>query len=292
MLIAGEILVHVILPIVPFALLLFIGLEAALRMTIEPLKRYSDAVSGLEPGARLQPLDLRLTPTEVSGIVRTLNDTIHKLNTASARERTFIAQAAHSLRTPLAALKARLELDGGNAPVEMLKAEVDALIRFANQLLMSANAEKLVVDPDALADLSDVAINVVARLTPSALVSGIELGVEGAHESVLVTGHPDALAQALSCLVENALQNTPSGGTVLVGVHSEPPGLTVTDTGQGFVSAAAAPGDSQFGSDVRAGLGLRIARQIAEAHKATLNIEDGTRSGALVSLRFPVPQQA
>ncbi|MFN7179799.1 sensor histidine kinase [Hyphomonas sp.] len=294
MLIVGEILVHVVLPIAPFALLLFIGLEAALRMTIEPLKRYSDAVSGVEPGNRLQPLDLNLTPAEVSGIVRKLNDTIDKLNSATEREKTFIAQAAHSLRTPLAALKARLELDGGNAPAEVLKAEVDALIRFANQLLMSANAEKLVVNPDALADLSDVAISVVARLTPSALVSGIDLGVEGADASVPVTGNPDALAQALSCLVENALQSTPRGGTVLVRVSSAPPRLTVTDTGTGFVSAASAARtlpDSQFGQEVRAGLGLRIARQIANAHKANLHLGDGTSAGAAVSLSFPEPQQ-
>ena len=289
-LIAEEVLVHVILPIAPFALLLFIGLEAAMRMTISPLKRYSDSVSDIEPGEALTPLDLNLTPREVSGIVRTLNETIEKLNSATEREKTFIAQAAHSLRTPLAALKARLELDGDDAPAEVLEAEVDALIRFANQLLMSANAEKLIVGPDAVADLADVAVSVVARLAPSAILSGIELGVEGAERSVLIAGNPDALAQALSCLVENALQCTPQGGTVFVRVSADPTRLTVIDTGPGLLDAgkaATATTGNQFGKEVRAGLGLRIARQIADAHRADLRLENGAGSGAAVSLNFP-----
>lgn len=289
-LIVEEVLVHVILPIAPFALLLFFGLEAAMRMTISPLKRYSDSVSGIEPGKNLTPLDLNLTPREVSGIVRTLNETIEKLNSATEREKTFIAQAAHSLRTPLAALKARLELDGDDAPAEVLEAEVDALIRFANQLLMSANAEKLIVGSDAVADLADVAVSVVARLAPSAIVSGIDLGVEGAERSVLVAGNPDALSQALSCLIENALQSTPPGGTVLVRVSADPPRFTVTDTGPGLSSvsnAAQSPPPIPFGKEVRAGLGLRIARQIAEAHQADLLLENGAENGAVVSLNFP-----
>lgn len=289
-LIAEEVLVHVILPILPFALLLFIGLEAAMLMSISPLKRYSDSVSSIEPGRALTPLDLNLTPREVSGIVRTLNETIEKLNSATEREKTFIAQAAHSLRTPLAALKARLELDGDDAPAEVLEAEVDALIRFANQLLMSANAEKLIVGPDAVADLADVAVSVVARLAPSAILSGIDLGVDGAERSVLVAGNPDALAQALSCLVENALQSTPAGGTVHVCVSADPPRLMVIDTGPGLLAvgnAATATTGNQFGKEVRAGLGLRIARQIADAHRANLRLENSAGSGAAVSLNFP-----
>lgn len=294
LLIAGEFLVHVVLPIAPFALLLIFGLEAALRMTIEPIRRYSRSVSEIEPGKALEPLDMTRVPVEFSGIVERLNNTILKLNTATEREKEFIAEAAHSLRTPLAALKARLELDGNQAPADMLKAEVEALVRLTNQLLMSANADKLTVDPEAVADLSEVARSVVARVAPRAVVAGIDLGVEGAETCVAVPGNADALAQALHCLLENALQVTPRGGSIAVSVGREPPRLTVSDTGPGFHAGSRAftPARPAVNNDeVRAGLGLRIARQIATAHNAELSIGQAEGGGARVSVDFRASQQ-
>jgi signal transduction histidine kinase len=95
--------------------------------------------------------------------------------------------------------------------------------------------------------------------------------------------------QALICLVENALQFTPPGRDVTIGVTASPPALTVRDSGMGFAAGDGAARSAAGGGDVHAGLGLRIARQVAVAHKAELDIARAPEGGAAVSLRFPDP---
>lgn len=287
LLIAEEILVHIIMPVVPFTLLLLFGLDATLRQTIAPMRRLSEASAGIQPGQAFEPIQMADVPQEISGIAAKLNETLASLNAALERERRFISEAAHSLRTPLAALKARLELDGAQTPAEQLKADLDSLVRLANRLLISADEERFSVDGASRPDLVEIARAIVIQLTPVALSASIDLGMESEREAVTVAGNSDAIRQALVCLVENALQFTPPGREVTIGVTASPPSLTVRDSGAGFADSDGAARSAACGGDVHAGLGLRIAQQVAEAHKGRLEIGRAPEGGAAVSLRFP-----
>lgn len=289
MLIAEEIFIHIIVPVVPFTLLLLFGLDATLRQTLAPMRRLSEASAGIRPGQAFEPIDLADVPQEISGIAGKLNETLASLNAALERERQFISEAAHSLCTPLAALKARLELDGAQAPTEQLKADLDGLVRLANRLLISADEARFSVDGASRSDLVEIARNIVIQLTPVALAASVDLGMESESEVVTIPGNSDAISQALVCLVENALQFTPPGRDVTIGVTASPPALTVRDSGGGFAAGDGAMRSTAGSGDVHAGLGLRIARQVAEAHRAELEIARAPEGGAAVSLRFPEP---
>jgi two-component system sensor histidine kinase TctE len=83
------------------------------------------------------------------------------------------------------------------------------------------------------------------------------------------------------------MENAPPGKDVTIGVTASPPSLTVRDSGAGFAAEDAAARRTVGAGDVHVGLGLRIARQVAEAHKAELNIAKAPSGGAAVSLTFP-----
>lgn len=287
LLIAEEILVHIIVPVVPFTLLLLFGLDATLRQTIAPMRRLSEVSAEIQPGQAFEPIDLSDVPQEISGIAGKLNETLVSLNAALERERRFISEAAHSLRTPLAAMKARLELDGAQTPAEQLKNDLDGLVRLANRLLISADETRFSVNGASGSDLVEIARSIVIQLTPVALAASVDLGMESESEAVKIRGNSDAISQALICLVENAIQFTPPGRDVTIGVTASPPALTVRDSGMGFAASEGVVRNTAGGGDVHAGLGLRIARQVAEAHKAKLDIARAPEGGAQVSLRFP-----
>lgn len=290
LLIAEEILVHIILPVVPFTLLLLFGLDAALRQTIAPMRRLSDASAAIRPGQKFEPINMADVPIEISAIAGKLNDSLTSLNAALEREHRFISEAAHSLRTPLAGMNARLELDGEQTQAAQLKTDLEFLIRLTNRLLASANAERLSVNGAPLVDLAGIARGVVIQLTPVALAASVDLGLESGSEAVTVTGDADAISQALICLVENAVQFTPPGKQVTVRVSALPPALTVEDSGTGFAATGETlPRSAAGGGSVHVGLGLRIARQVATAHGGELEIGAAPTGGASVSIRLASP---
>lgn len=288
LLIAEEIFVHIILPVFPFTLLLLLGLDATLRQTLAPMRRLSDASAAIRPGQKFEPIDMADVPIEVSGIAGKLNESLTSLNAALDRERLFIAEAAHSLRTPIAAMKARLELDGEKTQPAHLKTDLEGLVRLTNRLLASADAARFSVNGASLVDLGELARSVVIQLTPVALAVSVDLGLESGSEVVTVTGDADALSQALVCLVENAVRFTPAGKQVTVKVSAAPPALTVEDSGAGFAAAGdnTLPRSAAGGGGVHAGLGLRIAQQVATAHGGELEIGAAPGGGASVSIRF------
>jgi len=286
-LIAEEILIHIIVPVLPFTLLLMLGLDATLRQTIAPMRRLSEASIEINPGGAFEPIDMADVPQEIRGIAGKLNETLASLNAALERERRFIAEAAHSLRTPLAALKARLELDATQAPAEQLKADLDGLVRLTNRLLIAADETRFTAGSASPCDLTEIARTIVIQLTPVARTASVDLGMESECEVVSIRGNRDAISQALICLVENALQFTPPGGQVTIRVTASPPALTVQDSGAGFAGSNDAARRGAVGGDVHAGLGLRIAGQVAQAHGAQLQIAPAHEAGATVSLRFP-----
>jgi two-component system OmpR family sensor kinase len=249
------------------------------------------------------------TGDEMERLALTLNGMLARLEAAFTQTRRFAADAAHELRTPLAALRGGIEvaLRAERTPEEYRRVlassleEVERLIRLAEDLLLLSRSS---AGPDvtrAPVDLEPLLLDVFdvgARLGQGA---GVSVRTD-AMASATVRGDATALRRALLNLIENAIKYTPPGGKVELGLTTGD-GLaviTVSDTGIGLDPADA---DRIFESFVRldaarardtggAGLGLAIARSIAVAHGGTLTVESRPGAGSRFVLRLPLAPAA
>jgi two-component system sensor histidine kinase TctE len=240
-------------------------------------------------------------PAEVRPLVAELNDLLARLRTALDAQSRFIADAAHQLRTPLAALQAQVEAarreTGGrerDAALARLEVATRRTARLASQLLVLAR-----VDPAGDAPLASEALDLatvcgarVDEWLQRADARGIDLGFELGPARV----HGDAglLGELATNLVENALAYTPTGGTVTVRtadrgheavleVEDDGPGIAPAERSRVFERFYRVPGSPAGGS----GLGLAIVREIAQRHGASASIVEGPQArGTLVRVRF------
>jgi two-component system OmpR family sensor kinase len=265
----------------------------------------SQAVALRNPAA-MSPLAEGAMPRELQPLAASLNGLLARLNDALAAQRRFTADAAHELRTPLAALALQVE-QAERAPdaearavaLADLKSGVARAARLVEQLLTMARLE-----PEALSgnfarvDLVALANDAIVARAPIAEARRIDLGCT---ETVAVPVHGDSatLTTLIANLLDNALRYTPEGGRIDVAVAdvSGQAELSVIDTGPGIPIGArervferfrreVSPDDSALAAG--GGLGLSIVRRIADAHGATITLGDGSdRKGLAVRVRFP-----
>ncbi|MBK5539610.1 sensor histidine kinase N-terminal domain-containing protein [Pseudomonas sp. TH05] len=274
--------------------LVWFAVSAALR----PLERLRSAVEERQPDD-LRPLPLVEVQRELWPLVRALNHFTERLRGQFERQAQFIADAAHELRTPLAALKARLELgqratdpQTWRATLESAAQGTDRLTHLANQLLSLArieNGARAIAEGGAQSlDLSQLARELGMAMAPLAHARGVALALE-ADEPVWLRGEPSLLNELLSNLVDNALAHTPPGGNVILRVS--PPGvLEVEDDGPGIPLEDR---DRVFERFYRrnqqvagSGLGLAIVGEICRAHLAQISLHDGAQRGLKVRVSF------
>ena len=274
-----------------------------------PLDRLASAAAARTPAA-LEPFGEAGVPVEVLPLVRSLNDLLARLRKAMAAQRAFVADAAHELRTPLAALHLQLQLaeraPEGSARAAALAELARGLERsthLVQQLLTLARLDPGAGPPPAPAKvaLSELVRQAVADHAVLAEARRIDLGAGHADERAAVQGDAAALRTLLANLVDNAIRHTPAGGRVDVSAGAGPGGaplLEVVDTGPGIPPAERArvfdrfvrlPGAGEGGS----GLGLSIVKAIAERHGASVALLDTPGGGLTVRVSFarapPVP---
>jgi len=265
---------------------------------VESMRRRAAAISADTPGERLPVPE---TGDELQRLGETLNEMLARLEAALEREREFVADAGHELRTPLALLRTELELALRHAesPQELREAvrrssaDVDRLGQLAEDLLLIARSDRgrlpLRLENVAAGDLLD---SVAHRFEWRAEESGRMLTADSADG---VTVHADRmrLEQAQGNLVDNALRHgggavrltvTASDGLVELHVRDEGAGFPPEFLGQAFERFARAdPARTSGGS----GLGLSIVRAIAEAHGGSAHAENGEQGGADVWVVVP-----
>lgn len=275
--------------------------RAALR-PVERMRVESEAVSGSEPGRRLA---VPRADDELAALGRSLNRMLERLEAAVERERQFVADAGHELRTPLANLKAELDLALGRPRpteelVEALRSaseETDRLSRLAEDLLLLASADggRLPMRRDDV-DVGGLVRDTVASFAGRATALGVALETSGGDG---LSARLDAtrIRQAVGNLVDNALRHAPAGGRVSVEVGSSGGALSiaVADTGGGFApeflphafEAFTRAGASRSRPAGGAGLGLAIVQAVAHAHGGTVEARNRDGGGAIVEMRIP-----
>jgi signal transduction histidine kinase len=300
-LLAAQLALSTLLPLAIVAPLIAGLVWLALRRGLAPLKRVAEAVQQRAPG-QLAPLSSSGWPREVQPLVDALNGLLGRLDRALDAQRAFVADAAHELRTPLAALALQAQLaERADAPGERQRALSDLrgglvrATRVVEQLLALAREEPGVVERAPVpVDLGALARDVVGTLAPIAAAKRIDLGVTRADAAEL-SGDRDALDTLLANLVDNAIRYTPAGGRVDVSVTrgTDATVLAVRDDGPGIPAAERERAFERFarGSETDApgsGLGLAIVKRIAERHGASVALGDGIDGRGLgVVVRFP-----
>jgi two-component system OmpR family sensor kinase len=271
--------------------------------SLEPVARVRKQVASRQADD-LSPVSEAGLPDEVRPLVQELNLLFGRVRTAFDAQQHFVADAAHELRTPLAALKLQVQsLERSDSPdakrvaVGRLTAGIERATRLVEQLLVLARQEASVAGgaPRQPVDIAGAARRAVAELAGVAAAKQIDLGLPRA-DSAAVEGQPDALMILLRNLIDNAIKYTPEGGTVDVSVVAEHRGVTVTveDSGPGIPPAERERVFDRFyrvpGSDAKgSGLGLAIIKSIAERHGATLALGESKRLGGLeATVTFPV----
>ena len=285
--------------------------------TLRPVGRMADAASRIAPasGARL-PID---DPADELGRLGVrFNALLDRLDGAITQQRDFLADAAHELRTPIARLRARVELamlpasDAAGAfpaapnaaAAQPVLAAVDnelrAVSRHIDELLQLARADAAGEDtplPGTSLFLDDIVADEVPRWHAEAQRRTITL-THGALEETPLNGDPVLLARLISILVDNAIRYGRDGGTVRVSVRPEGAlaCLDVIDDGIGIPLAERVRIFDRFfrGEAARhrrsdgSGLGLAIAAWIVRRHQGTIDAHDGPSGGTAIRVRLPL----
>jgi two-component system sensor histidine kinase QseC len=273
----------------------------AIRRGLTPLRRLEGELASRSP-ERLDALSEEGLPRELNPLVRTLNRLFGRVGQTLDNERRFTSDAAHELRTPLAALRMQLQVAQRTPDEAERRSAIDKALRGADrmghlvtQLLALARLESSGLAGETReVDLNGVVGEVAADLVAMAEERAIRLDVEldALHP---VRGNHDLVRVLVRNLLDNALRYAGSGGRVRVSLASRVDGtaLRVADDGPGV---AAVERDKlglrfhRFGPQTAegVGLGLSIVRRIAELHGATLNFEDGLEGhGLAVVVTFP-----
>lgn len=295
----------VLFPLI-FALpILTVALWWAVRKGISPLRQLSH-VLGQRRAQALEPVVLANMPLEMQPVVKALNDLFERIEGMMMSERRFTADAAHELRTPIAAIRTQAQVAlgaGTNAAqrdhaLQATLAGCDRATRLVEQLLTLARLETPAAVPTHSLDLSAVVRRVAAELAPNALTrrQALELEAQGACP---VAGDEMLVGVLVRNLIDNALRYSPDGARIVVSVTHESghPVLRVQDSGPGMQAPDMARlgerffrvlGHAQPGS----GLGWSIAKRIADVFGAQLNVSRSDLLGGLaVTVRWqPHPQ--
>ncbi len=268
-----------------------------------PIQWTSEAVAA-RTGQHLGAVDMGNVPREIAPLIRAINSLLSRIRETLEHERRFTADAAHELRTPLAAIRAHAQVlqgarnaDEAAEAAQDIIAGVDRSRRLIDQLLALARLDKtqLRALPQQPVDLPALIREQVAEHREFATRQHIRLHEE--CRPAITLGHADHLHILLRNLLDNALRYTPAGGTVQAacGVTDGQAWLAVRDDGVGipeeerqriferFYRITRLGGSEAYGS----GLGLSIVQRLIEQHGARISIEDGLQGrGVSFVVRF------
>ncbi|AMP08890.1 his Kinase A domain protein [Collimonas arenae] len=274
--------------------LLALAIWWAVYRGVAPMRRLGWALASRQPQA-LHPVEIPDASSEMEPMINALNGLFERIGGLLEAERRFTADAAHELRTPIAAIRAQAQVALGEADDTLRKhalentlAGCDRATRLAEQLLTLSRLEAIAAPAMADVDLVTLTKRVLAELAPKAVGKKQVLEFE-AIGSYSIQGEETLLAVLVRNLVDNAVRYSPpsgrvevrikrEGGRVVLSVDDSGPGLSETDIARLGERFFRVPGSIESGS----GLGWSIVQRIATVHRLELKVERSHELGGLV----------
>jgi signal transduction histidine kinase len=290
-----EILLAVAVP----ALLLLVGvttwwLVGRALDPVEAIRRQVAEISAADLSRRVPEPE---TADEIRRLAETMNSMLARLDDASRRQRSFVSDAAHELRSPLASMRAELEVAAAHPDATDLPGLVNRLAttgrrieRLVEDLLVLATAEEPGTQLRTEVDLDDV---VLGQLEPLRATSSLRLDVDRLGPARIL-GDRDQLERVVANLLDNAerfaattirVELRSIDGLAELVVADDGPGVAAEQRGRSFDRFARAD-EARDRRSGGAGLGLAIAKRIVEAHGGSIAVGDAP-TGARISVRLP-----
>jgi two-component system sensor histidine kinase QseC len=270
--------------------LVTIAVYFTLRRVLKPLRETSAAAARIDERNLSKRLSVERVPTEFLPVIEAFNLTLDRLEKGYSVQRAFLADAAHELKTPLALIRAQIDIDG-TADRQALLQDIDRMARQVNQLLHLAEASETRNFIFESVDVAAIAEDVTDYLRRLAECREVYVDIRCAPGIALVQADRGALFMLLKNLVENAIQHSPSGSAVLIKIATTH--LSVRDEGSGIAKADLPQLFKRFWRgpmrrNEGAGLGLSICAEIAAAHEWGLTAHN-MGQGAEFVLYFGTP---
>ncbi len=274
------------------------------RGALRPVDRMRAQVARLEAVDAVEGVLVPRTRDEIARLGRTFNGLLGRLHTALERERSFVADAGHELRSPLTVLKGEFELARrpGRTREQLLETvgiaaeETERLIRLTENLLVLAREDRPA--PQSPLDLVDLARYAATAADAIAAARGVRIIVQDEAVGVVV-GDADRLRRALDNLLTNAIRRSPADGIVVVRLARDGGDalVEVVDDGPGFPPAFlpraferfARADDARIRDTGGSGLGLAIVAAIMAGQGGTAVAANRPDGGAILTLRWPQP---
>ncbi|MRM10020.1 sensor histidine kinase [Enterobacter cloacae subsp. dissolvens] len=273
----------------------------SIRIAMRPWNRVVNEIAARAP-EDLSPLNAVPTHRELSQMVNAINQFLARVRESTERERVFIADAAHELRTPLAAMRINVEALQAYVSSDNQQALLAGIIRsnsraarLVNQLLLMMHSEASVDTAMEPVPLTTLIQERMAVLAPLAAKRNIELEFYALEEN-WVSGVRERLMSLIDNVIENAIKYSPEGGRVEVDLFSAEMStqFSVSDAGPGIPVALRErvfdrffrdPNQVQSGS----GLGLAIVKAVAQQHHSSVSLSTAADGGLRVTVDFPNP---
>ena len=289
-----------LLPVVLLLPLLALAVWWVIRRSLTPVQRVRRELALRQP-QDLAPVAEHDLPDEMRPLVQEFNSLLQRVREAFETQQNFVADAAHELRSPLAALQLQLQLlrkatdsTEREAAQARLAEGIERARRLVEQLLALARQEAKPVSEGApLADLRLLVEQALVDAAPAAQAKGLDMGLSEEPQqqsSFSVPADTEALAVLLRNLLDNAIKYVPAGGRVDVGWLQDEQGraLVVEDSGAGIAAAERqrvlqrfVRGQGAGGMAGGSGLGLAIVQSIAKSSGAELLLDESPQLGGL-----------
>jgi signal transduction histidine kinase len=279
-----------VIPIVlAVAFVAFVAVAWIIRREFRGVERAAGLAATIDAGRRGARLPETGLPAEIQPLVSAVNTALGRLDEGYARQRRFLADAAHELKTPIAILTTRIETSpAGPERDRRLLLDIARLGNLAEQLL---DTQRLDHSPALFTpvDLVDLARQVAGDMAPLAIDAGYELDFDTARPSYVVRGDRPALERVAVNLLQNAIAHGGRRGRIGVAIDIDG-ALVVSDEGAGVApedrDRVFEPFYRATPSDRGAGLGLSIVGDIVARHGGRISVGDG-RPGAAFRVQLP-----
>lgn len=286
-----------VLPLILALPLLLVAVIAIVQISFRPLVRLEKHIRNMAP-EHIHPLDARQAPKEVAGLVQAVNALLKRLDHALERERRFSADAAHELRTPLTVLRLNLEKTRSDHPElsQDLIRSVDRMVHLVEQMLLLNRVDAGLDFAPTHNNLSEILEQSVADVAPLALRKQIEPVLEDETNQAWIQCHGALISSLMRSLLSNAIQYSPENTVITTRLEPKGEGyaISVCDQGPGIEKQDRERALSRFVRlDQRkgggAGLGLAIARRIAQLHGGHLILLDRPDGGSGLCVQVWLP---